>query len=66
MAINIKSQLSKAEDFLHLGAGDKARDAASSVLLSTASPSEVSRALFVLLQADYQDSRCVMARVCLQ
>lgn len=60
MDIDIPSVLTRAEDYLHLEAGEQARELAASVLLAAATPSEVSRALFVLLQADYQEGRCAL------
>jgi hypothetical protein len=60
--VNIPKELAAAEEFLHLGASAQARDAAANVLHAAATPSEVSRALFVLLQADYQEQRCAAAK----
>ena len=56
-AVDIEGDLLKAEELLHCAAWDEARGAACRVLTAAATPTELTRAFYVLLQVDFQDTK---------
>lgn len=58
---SIDSDLDSAEELLHCGHWQEAHAVASRVLSSAATPTELTRAFFVLLQVDFQAKRSVSA-----
>jgi len=56
-AIDVPTKIEEAESCLHCGAVDQARDVASRVLSSAATPTEVTRAFYVVLQVDFQEEK---------
>jgi hypothetical protein len=58
-SVDIEGDLLKAEELLHCCAWEEARSVACRVLTAAATPTELTRAFYVLLQVDFQDNKCV-------